>query len=77
MKPPTATVIGPGDKILIPPVAQLIDWEGELAVSLVASAGGQGKDALKYVAGYTVMSGVSERALRIKKHRQPSARRVV
>ena len=32
MKPPTTTVIGPGDRILIPPIANSIDWEGELAV---------------------------------------------
>ncbi len=68
MKPPTTTVIGPDDKILIPPVAQAVDWEGELAVVIgrkgkaIAS-----KDALKHVAGYTVMNDVSERQLEIKK----------
>ena len=68
MKPPTTTVIGPGDKILIPPVANSIDWEGELAVVIGRKCKGvKAKDALKYVAGYTVMNDVSERALRIKK----------
>lgn len=68
MKPPTTTVIGPGDKILIPPVAQSIDWEGELAVVIGRKAKGvKAKDALKYVAGYTVMNDVSERDLLIKK----------
>jgi 2-keto-4-pentenoate hydratase/2-oxohepta-3-ene-1,7-dioic acid hydratase in catechol pathway len=68
MKPPTTTVIGPGDKILIPPIANSIDWEGELAVVIGRKCKGvKAKDALKYVAGYTVMNDVSERELRIKK----------
>lgn len=68
MKPPTTTVIGPGDRILIPPIANSIDWEGELAVVMGRKAKGiAAKDALKYVAGYTVMNDVSERELRIKK----------
>ena len=67
MKPPTTTVIGPDDDILIPPIARAIDWEGELAVVI----GRKGKaiksaDALKHVAGYTIMNDVSERQLVIK-----------
>jgi 2-keto-4-pentenoate hydratase/2-oxohepta-3-ene-1,7-dioic acid hydratase in catechol pathway len=67
MKPPTTTVIGPDDDILIPPVAQAVDWEGELAVVI----GRKGKaiksaDGLKHVAGYTIMNDVSERKLKIK-----------
>lgn len=68
MKPPSTTVIGPGDKILIPPIANGVDWEGELAVVIGRKAKGvKAKDALKYVAGYTVMNDVSERKLVIKK----------
>lgn len=68
MKPPTTTVIGPGDTIRIPPVAQSIDWEGELAVVIGRNAKAvKAADALKYVAGYTVMNDVSERNLLIKK----------
>ncbi len=68
MKPPSSTVIGPGDSILIPPVARSIDWEGELAVVMGRRAKGvKAKDALRYVAGYTVMNDVSERDLLIKK----------
>lgn len=68
MKPPATTVIGPGDAILIPPIARGIDWEGELAVVMGRKAKGvKAKDALKYVAGYTVMNDVSERKLQIKK----------
>ena len=67
MKPPTTTVIGPGDRILIPPIANSIDWEGELAVVIGRKAKGvKAKDALKFVAGYTVMNDVSERSLKIK-----------
>ena len=68
MKPPTSTVIGPGDQILIPPIARSVDWEGELAIVIGREAKGvQAEDALDYVAGYTVMNDVSERTLEIKK----------
>ena len=68
MKPPTTTVINPEDSILIPPVARSIDWEGELAVVIGRKAKGvKAKDALRYVAGYTIMNDVSERDLLIKK----------
>ena len=68
MKPPSTTVVGQNDKILIPPVARSIDWEGELAVGIGRKAKGvKPKDALKYVAGYTIMNDVSERDLKIKK----------
>ncbi len=67
MKPPSSTVIGPNDRILIPPVARSIDWEGELAVVMGRKAKGvKAEDALRYVAGYTVMNDVSERDLLIK-----------
>ena len=68
MKPPPTTVINPGDSILIPPVARSIDWEGELAVVMGRKTKGvKAKDALNYVAGYTIMNDVSERDLMIKK----------
>jgi 2-keto-4-pentenoate hydratase/2-oxohepta-3-ene-1,7-dioic acid hydratase in catechol pathway len=68
MKPPSTTVIATEDKILIPPIARAIDWEGELAVVIGRTAKGvKAADALRYVAGYTVMNDVSERQLLIKK----------
>ena len=68
MKPPSSTVVGPGDRILVPPVARSVDWEGELAVVIGRRAKGvKKKEALGYVAGYTVMNDVSERQLKIKK----------
>ncbi len=67
MKPATSTVIGPGDRILIPPVARAVDWEGELAVVMGRNAKKvSASEALRYVAGYTVMNDVSERKLKIK-----------
>ena len=67
MKPPTTTVIGHEDHILIPPIARAIDWEGELAVVIGRKGKAiPSKDALKHVAGYTIMNDVSERQLQIK-----------
>jgi len=67
MKPPSTTVIGPEEAILIPPVARAIDWEGELAVVMGRRAKAvMAAEAPKYVAGYTVMNDVSERKLLIK-----------
>lgn len=75
MKPPTTTVIAPEDSILIPPIARAIDWEGELAVVMGRRAKGvKAADALKYVAGYTVMNDVSERRLLIKKRSESRPR---
>ncbi len=66
MKPPATTVIGAGDSIRIPPVAQSIDWEGELAVVIGRPAKAvKAAAALQYVAGYTIMNDVSERNLKI------------
>ncbi len=75
MKPPTTTVIGPGDSILIPPIANSIDWEGELVVVMGRKAKGvKAAQALRYVAGYTVMNDVSERQLLIKKRSESRPR---
>lgn len=67
MKPPSNTVIGPGQEILLPPVARAVDWEGELAVVIGRTAKGvTAADALDHVAGYTIMNDVSERDLLIR-----------
>ncbi len=66
MKPPTTTVIGPGEAIRIPPLARSIDWEGELAVVIgTACTAVKAASALSHVAGYTIMNDVSERDLKI------------
>ena len=72
MKPPTTTVIAPGDKILINPIARSVDWEGELCVVMGRKAKAvKAKDALRYVAGYTCMNDVSERKLEVRKRSDP------
>lgn len=66
MKPPTTTVIGDGDSIVLPRNAQKIDWECELAVVMGKHARFvDASDALDYVAGYTVLIDVSERSLKV------------
>jgi 2-keto-4-pentenoate hydratase/2-oxohepta-3-ene-1,7-dioic acid hydratase in catechol pathway len=58
-------LIGPGDPILLPRVSKKVDWEVELAV-IIGKTGKyiQKKDALNYVAGYTISIDVSFRDLR-------------
>ncbi|GIX05625.1 MAG: 2-hydroxyhepta-2,4-diene-1,7-dioate isomerase [Candidatus Poribacteria bacterium] len=72
MKPPSTTVIGHGDPIVIPRHGRWIDWEAELAVVI----GRRGKhisaqEALDYVAGYTILNDVSERQLAVPETRRP------
>lgn len=66
MKPSSNTVVGDGDAIVIPAVGRAIDWEGELAVVIGCEAKRvSADDAMKHVAGYTIMNDVSERKLKI------------
>ena len=57
-------VIGPGDEIRLPGVSQKVDWEGEFAV-VIGRRGRNIKvaDAMRYVAGYTIMNDLSARDL--------------
>ena len=61
------TVVGPNDDVVIPPGAQKVDWEVELAVvigkraSYLASA----EEALDCIAGFTISNDVSERDYQI------------
>ncbi|MAE67037.1 MAG: 5-carboxymethyl-2-hydroxymuconate isomerase [Phycisphaeraceae bacterium] len=74
MKPPSNTVIAPGSPILLPPVTNAIDWEGELAVVMGRKAKGvKAKQALRYVGGYTIMNDVSERKLNLKRRKAYAA----
>jgi 2-keto-4-pentenoate hydratase/2-oxohepta-3-ene-1,7-dioic acid hydratase in catechol pathway len=65
LKPPTTTVIGPSDAIMVYfPEKARYDWEAELAV--VIGVGGRNihvDDALAHVAGYCVANDVSARGL--------------
>jgi 2-keto-4-pentenoate hydratase/2-oxohepta-3-ene-1,7-dioic acid hydratase in catechol pathway len=57
-------LIGPAEPILIPRISSKVDWEGELAV--IISKTGKNilkKDAMGYVAGYTVSIDISFRDL--------------
>jgi 2-keto-4-pentenoate hydratase/2-oxohepta-3-ene-1,7-dioic acid hydratase in catechol pathway len=63
LRPPTTTVIGPGDPITVhSPETARYDWEAELAV--VIGIGGRDispVDALSHVAGYCVANDVTAR----------------
>ena len=63
LKPPTTTVVGPRDPIIVrSPEKARYDWEGELAV--IIGLGGRDitpGDALAHVAGYCVANDVTAR----------------
>lgn len=57
-------LIGPGEPILIPRISSKVDWEGELAVIMGKTGKNiRRKDAMDYVAGYTVSIDISFRDL--------------
>ncbi|GAA4707825.1 fumarylacetoacetate hydrolase family protein [Pseudonocardia yuanmonensis] len=63
LKPPTTTVIGPSDTIVLPDRAgRRIDWEAELGVVIGRRAHDIDEaDARAHIAGYTVLNDVSAR----------------
>ena len=62
------TVVGPFDQVAIPPGAEKVDWEVELAVVIGRQARylNSQAEALDCVAGYTISNDVSERAYQIE-----------
>lgn len=62
------TVVGAYDDVVIPPGAEKVDWEVELAVVIGKRAAylSSPEQALDYVAGYTVSNDVSERDYQIR-----------
>lgn len=57
------TFAGPNDAVVIPEGARDVDYEGELAVVIGARAKNVSiEDALSYVAGFTILNDVSDRA---------------
>ena len=72
MKPPTTTLTDPGQPVRIPAVSPgAIDWELELAVVIGRRAKGVAEaDALKHVAGYTVINDISNRKFRPNANRK-------
>lgn len=71
-KPPSTTLTNPGDPIRIPKISpDTIDWEIELGVIIgKACQNVTEKDALHYVAGYSVCNDVSDRKFRINPGRK-------
>jgi len=63
LKPPTTTVIGPGDAIVLPDrKGRRIDWEAELGVVIGRRARDVDEhDVAAHIAGYTVLNDVSAR----------------
>ncbi|MFN3926637.1 MAG: fumarylacetoacetate hydrolase family protein [Pseudanabaenaceae cyanobacterium] len=63
LKPPSA-ILPPDGKILIPPVSQRVDYEGELAL-VIGSRAKQitTEDAGQYIWGYTIANDVTARDL--------------
>lgn len=61
------TVVGPNDVVLLPPGADKVDWEVELAVVIGRTARylATPDDARDVIAGYTISNDVSERAYQL------------
>lgn len=66
MKPPLTTLTHPGHPVKIPAVSpDHIDWELELGIVIGKTCKGVSeKEALQYVAGYTVINDISDRKFR-------------
>jgi 2,4-diketo-3-deoxy-L-fuconate hydrolase len=59
---PTSTVIGPGEPITVPDGATKLDWEIELAAVIGTQVRAtSAADALRCVAGYTIVNDISVR----------------
>ncbi len=57
------TLAGPADSVVVPAVAEDVDYEGEVAVVIGRRAHAVSRgDALDHVAGYTILNDVSDRA---------------
>lgn len=61
------TVVGPNDAVLLPPGAEKVDWEVELAIVIGRTARylASPEEARKVIAGYTISNDVSERAFQL------------
>jgi 2-keto-4-pentenoate hydratase/2-oxohepta-3-ene-1,7-dioic acid hydratase in catechol pathway len=62
LKPPTTTLVGSGETVLLPEYAKMIDWEVELAVVIGQRARHvRGEAALESIAGYSIVNDLSAR----------------
>lgn len=61
------TVVGPNDIVLLPPGAEKVDWEVELAIVIGKTARylASPEAAREVIAGYTISNDVSERAYQL------------
>jgi 2-keto-4-pentenoate hydratase/2-oxohepta-3-ene-1,7-dioic acid hydratase in catechol pathway len=75
-KPPSTTLTRPGDPIVLPRVSpDHIDWECELGVVIGRRCRHVAEDdALTYIAGYTIVNDISDRAFRPNPERKPRER---
>lgn len=73
MKPPTTTLTDPNRPVVLPAISPAtIDWELELGVIIGRRAKGVSeRDALQYVAGYTVVNDISNRRFQPNPKRKP------
>jgi 2-keto-4-pentenoate hydratase/2-oxohepta-3-ene-1,7-dioic acid hydratase in catechol pathway len=64
LKPPSS-IIAPEEPIVLPPISQRVDFEGELAVVIGRRCRGlgPGDDVAPYIAGYTCLNDVTARDL--------------
>lgn len=61
---PASALIGPGDRIIFPRIADRVDYEGELAIVIKTTMKNVNRnDAMKYVLGYSCFNDVTERKL--------------
>lgn len=72
MKPPTTTLTNPRDSVKLPSVSPTaIDYELELAVVIGRQTNGITEaDALRHVAGFTIINDISNRKFRPNPHRK-------
>jgi 2,4-diketo-3-deoxy-L-fuconate hydrolase len=68
---PTSSINGPNDPVIIPRGSQKTDWEVELGIVIGKKASYVDEDeAFDYVAGYTIVNDVSERAYQLERGNQ-------
>jgi 2-keto-4-pentenoate hydratase/2-oxohepta-3-ene-1,7-dioic acid hydratase in catechol pathway len=61
---PLSSVVNPGDNIVIPTMAEQVDYEGELAIVVKEKAKNvSAREAKKYILGVTPLNDVTERKL--------------
>lgn len=67
----TSAICGPNDDVIIPKGSKKTDWEVELAVVIGKKASYvEEKNAMNYVAGYTLHNDVSEREFQLEREGQ-------